>query len=149
MPEAARADHDARGARIEQGNRLTDGVLGRDAGIGESGDVFRPSAWVQLHARPRRGEQLLRHAAVVRQARERAAFAVHVIAGPASAAQPAGWGGVQDDGVAGFDIRYCRADLMHPAGVLMAECDISLSSTPTRGNPRSTISLMRLSSAAA
>jgi hypothetical protein len=29
---------------------------------------------------------------------------------------------VQDDGVADFDIRYGRADLMHPAGVLMAEC---------------------------
>jgi len=53
VPEAARADHDARGARIEQGNRLANGVVCRDAGIGESGDVFGPGARVEFHARAR------------------------------------------------------------------------------------------------
>jgi hypothetical protein len=65
VSEAAGADHDTRRARIEQRNRLAYSVVGRDTGVGQGGDVLRPSARVQLHAGASRGEQVFRHAAVV------------------------------------------------------------------------------------
>ena len=77
---------------------------------------------VELHAGPRRGEQVLRHPAVgAVQPGEDALGAVHVLAGAAGAAQPAGRRRVQDHGVADRDVGDRGADLVHPAGVLVAD----------------------------
>ena len=47
--------------------------------------------------------------------------AVHVVAGPAGPAQAAGRGRVQDHGVADGHVGDRRADLVHPARVLVAQ----------------------------
>ena len=111
----------AGGARVEQRDGLADRVVGGDAGVGERGDVLRLGLRVELDAGPRRGEQVLGHPAVARQAGERAVDAVHVVAGPAGAAQPAGRRRVQDHRVADGHVGDRGADLVHPAGVLVAE----------------------------
>jgi hypothetical protein len=46
---------------------------------------------------------------------------VHVVPGPAEAAEAAGRQGVEDDRVAWGDMADGRADLVDPPGVLMAE----------------------------
>ena len=121
VAEAARADHHAGGARVEQRDGLADRVVGGDAGVGEGGDVLGLGLRVELDAGPGRGEQVLGHAAVAATGRGTAVLAVHVVAGPAGAAQPAGRGRVQDDRVADGHVGDRRADLVHPAGVLVAE----------------------------
>ena len=121
MAQAASADDHAGGARVQQRDGLTDRVVGRDARVGQGGDVLWPGLRVQFHAGPGRGQQVFGHAAVGGQAGERAVDAVHVVAGPAGVAQPAGRGGVQDDGVADGHVGHRRTDLMHPAGVLVPE----------------------------
>ncbi len=121
MTQAAGADQHTRRARVQQRDRLAYGVVGGDAGIGERRDVLRPRLRVELDAGPRRGQQVVGHAAVVRQAGERAVGAVHVVAGPAGPAQPARRRRVQDDRVADLHVGHRRADLVHPARVLVAE----------------------------
>ena len=112
----------AGGARVEQRDRLAHRVVGGDAGIGQRRDVLRLGRRVELDAGPGRGEQVLRHAAVVSESPGKELFdAVHVLAGPAGAAQPAGRRRVQDHGVADGDVGHRRADLVHPAGVLVAD----------------------------
>src|SRR5262249_37866253 len=64
VAEAARADHHAGGARVEQRDGLADRVVGGDAGIGQGGHVLRLGLWVELDAGPGRGEQIIGHAAV-------------------------------------------------------------------------------------
>ena len=53
------------------------------------------------------------------EAGEGAVLAVHVVAGPAGAAQPAGDQRVHDHGVADLDVGHAGADLVHPARVLV------------------------------
>ena len=48
-------------------------------------------------------------------------LALHVVAGPAGQAQPAGRLRVQDHRVADGHVRDALADLVHPAGVLVAD----------------------------
>ena len=96
-------------------------LVAGDAGVGERGHVLRLGRGVELDAGPGRGEQVLGHAAVAGQAGELAVDAVHVVAGPAGMAQPAGGGRMQDDGVAHRHVGDRGADLVHPAGVLVAQ----------------------------
>src|SRR5215469_7924198 len=121
VAEPARADHDAAGARVEQRDGLADRMVGGDAGVGERGHVLRLGRRVELDAGPGRGEQVLGHAAVARQAGELAVGAVHVVAGPAGAAEATGGGGMQDDGIADGHVGDRGADLVHPARVLVAQ----------------------------
>src|ERR1700722_9337217 len=121
VSEAAGADDDGGGAGVEQRQRLADGVVGGDPGVGEGGDIPRLGGGVELDARPGGREQVLGHSAVGRQAGEGRVLAVHVVARPARVAQAAGRGGGEDDGVADRDVGDGGADLAHPAGVLMAE----------------------------
>ena len=65
-------------------------------------------------------EQELGEAAVAVDAGERAVDAVHVVAAPARPAQPARDERVHDHGVADLDVGHAGADLVHPAGVLVA-----------------------------
>ena len=121
VAQAARADDHAGGAGVEQRESLADRVVGGDAGVGEGRDVLGLRLRVQLDAGPGRGQQVLGHAAVPGQAGELAVLAVHVVAGPAGVAQAVGRCGVQDDGVADGHVGDRRADLVHPARVLVAE----------------------------
>src|SRR3954466_989226 len=120
VAQAARADHDALGAGAEDRNRLLHGVDRREAGVGERGDLGRLQRRVGLHDRARAREQVLGEAAVRVDAGKRAVLAVHVVAQPAGATEAAGDERVDDDGVADLDVRHAGADLVHPAGVLMA-----------------------------
>src|SRR4029453_5297116 len=52
---------------------------------------------------------------------EVAVGAVHVVPGPAVAAEPAGGQGMEDHGVAGGDVADGGAEVVDPAGVLVAE----------------------------
>src|SRR5579859_66426 len=121
MAQAPRPYHDGRRARVQQADGLAYRMVGGDAGVSECRNLSRPGLRVELHAGARRGEQVLGHPAVVGQAGERVVGAVHVVAGPAGPAQPAGRGRVQDHGVADGHVGDRRADLVYPAGVLVAE----------------------------
>ena len=88
VAKAARADKHAGGARIQQRESLTDRVICRDPGVGERRDILRLGLRVEPDARAGRGEQVVGHPAVSRQAGERAVDAVHVIPGPAG---PPAW----------------------------------------------------------
>ena len=122
MAEAAGPDDDRGRARVEQRQRLAHRVVRRDAGVGQRGDVLRLGRRVELHAGARRGEQVLRHPAVgAVQPREDALGAVHVLAGSAGAAQAAGRRRVQDHRVPDGHVGHRRADLVHPAGVLVTD----------------------------
>src|SRR5215207_8348597 len=121
VAEAAGPDDHTGGARIQQGHGLADGVVGGQAGVGQGGHVGRLELGVDLDHRPGPGPQELGHAAVAVEAGEEAVDAVHVVAGPAVATEPAGRLGVEDDRVAGGDVGDGRADLVDPAGVLVAE----------------------------
>src|SRR5215218_171789 len=120
VAEAAGADHDAPRPRAEHGDRLLHGVDRGQAGVGQRGDLRRLEPRVELHDRPRAREQEVREAAVPVDARERAVLAVHVVARATRTAQAAGDERVDDDGVADLDVRHRRADLVDPAGVLVA-----------------------------
>ena len=69
--------------------------------------------------RSRAGHEEVGEAAVAVDARERAVDAVHVVAGAARPAQPAGDVRMHDHRVADLDVGHRRADLVHPAGVLV------------------------------
>ena len=119
MPEAAGADdHHAR-ARAQYRDRLLDGVDRGEAGIGERGDVLGLEAGAELDHRARGGLQQVGEPTVAVDTRERAVEAVHVVADAAGQAQAAGDVGMDDDGVADLDVADARADLVHPARVLM------------------------------
>jgi hypothetical protein len=97
-------------------------VVGGDARVGQRGHVGRVRARVELDAGPRRGAQVLGHAAVVaRQAGEERRLALHVATPPAGQAQPARGLRVQDHGVADGHVGDARADLVHPARVLVPD----------------------------
>src|SRR5690348_14804881 len=70
VAQAPRPYHDRRRARVQQGDGLAYRMIGSDARVGERGDVGRLGLRVELHASARRGEQVLGHPAVVRQAGE-------------------------------------------------------------------------------
>src|SRR3954464_13729387 len=120
VAQAARADHDALRPGAEDGDRLLHGVDGGQPGVGERGDLGRLERRVELHDRARAGEQVLGEAAVAVDAGERAVLAVHVVAATARTAQPARDERVDDDRVADLDVRHAGADLVDPAGVLVA-----------------------------
>ncbi len=121
VAEPAGADQHTGGAGVEQGDRLAHGVVGRDAGVGERRDILRPGCRVEPHTGPCRGEQVLRHSAIATEAGERAAAAMHVLPCPAGPAQPAGGRGMQNHRVADPHVADRGADLVHPAGVLVAD----------------------------
>src|SRR5215207_2274293 len=118
---AAVPDDHTGGARIQQGHGLADGVVGGQAGVGQGGHVGRLELGVDLDHRPGPGPQVGGHAAVGIEAGEEAVDAVHVVPGPAGAAEAAGRLGVEDHRVPGGDVADVRADLVDPAGVLVAE----------------------------
>src|SRR6185312_15203202 len=120
VAEAARPDDDALRAGAEDRDRLLDGVDRRQAGVGERGDVHRVERRVELHDRARAREQILREAAVAVDARERAVLAVHVVAPAAGATEAARDERVHDHRVADRHVRDAGADLVDPAGVLVA-----------------------------
>ena len=122
VAQPSRALHDRGRARVQQRHRLADRVVGRDTGVGERRDVLRLRLGLELHAGPCAGAQVLRHAAVVAgQAGEVVVGALHVLAAPTRRAQPARGERVQDHGVADLDVRDPVADLVDPAGVLVAD----------------------------
>ena len=64
VAQSAGADHRAGGAGVQQRDHLAHGVVGRDAGVGQGRDVLGSGGLrVELHAGPRGGQQVLRHAA--------------------------------------------------------------------------------------
>ena len=120
VAQAAGADDDDLGPRAQDRDRLLDRVDRRQPRVGQRRDVGRRQRRVELDHRPRAREQEVGEAAVAVDARERAVLAVHVVARAARAAQPAGDERVHDDRVADLDVRDRRADLVDPAGVLVA-----------------------------
>src|SRR4051812_31292620 len=120
MAEAAGADDDRLGPGAEHRDRLLDGVDRGEPGVGQRGDLGRLERGVELDDRAGARQQVLGEAAVAADAGERAVLAVHVVALAAGTAQPARDERVDDDGVADLDVRDAGADLVHPAGVLVA-----------------------------
>lgn len=120
VAEAAGADHHDAGARAEDSDRLLDGVDRGEPGVGERGDVRGLQGGVELDDRARARQQELGEAAVAVDAGKRAVLAMHVVAGAARPAQPAGDERVDDDGIPDLDVRDRRSDLVDPAGVLVA-----------------------------
>jgi hypothetical protein len=108
-------------ARVQQRGRLLDRVVGGQAGVGQRGDVLGVQDRVELDHRPRGGLEQVGEPAVDRDAREEVVLAVHVVAGAAGPAEAAGDQRMDDDRVADLDVGHGRADLLHPAGVLVAE----------------------------
>ena len=112
----------ARVPGYRSGDRLLDRVVGGKPGVGERGDVLRAaSAGRALRPSARSGRAGIGEPAVADRCRGRRVLAVHVVAGAARAAQPAGDQGVQDDRVADRDVGDRGADLLDPAGVLVTE----------------------------
>src|SRR3954447_6803381 len=120
VAEAARADHDALRARAEDRDRLLDRVDHGQPRVRQRGDVGRVQRRVELHDRARAREQVLGEAAVAVDPGERPVLAVHVVAQTAGAAQAARDKRVDDHGVADLNVRHAGADLVDPAGVLVA-----------------------------
>ena len=80
--------------------RLGHRVVRGQAGVGQRGDVGRLQRVVELDDAAGGGLEVFGVPAVGVDARERAVRAVHVVTGPAGAAQPAGGQRVQDHLVA-------------------------------------------------
>jgi hypothetical protein len=121
MPEPAGADHDAGRPGIQQRDRLLHRVIGGNPGIGERRDILRLRRRIELDAGAGGSQQVLGHPAIGGQPGERGVLAVHVIPGPAGAAQAAGRRRMQDDGVADGHVGDRGPDLVYPPGVLMPE----------------------------
>jgi hypothetical protein len=96
-------------------------VIGRESGVGERGDVGRLQRLVDLHHAARRCLQIVGVAAVGVDAGEGAGLAVHVVAGAAGPAQPAGDQRMHDHLVTLPDVGDRGADRLDPAGVLVAD----------------------------
>ena len=120
-PKSSCADDDAAVAGRQTPGRLGRGVVGGQAGVGQRGDVGRLQRVVDLDDAARRGLQILGVATVGVDAGEFVGLAMHVVAGAAGAAQPAGDQRVQDHLVALGDVGHRRADGVHPAGVFVAD----------------------------
>jgi hypothetical protein len=105
----------------QQGHGLADRVVGGQPGVGQGGHVGRLELGVDLDHRPCPGLEVRGHATVGVETGEEAVHAVHVVAGPAVPTEPAGRLRVQDDGVPWGDVADVRADLVDPAGVLVAQ----------------------------
>jgi hypothetical protein len=121
VTEPTRADNDAGAARVQQRGCLLDGVVRRKAGIRQRRDVCGLGIRGKPDKRPSRRAQQVRHAAIAVDARERARVAVHIVAGPARPAEPAGGQRVQDHSVAGLHVSDRRAHLADPTSVLVPE----------------------------
>ena len=119
VAEPAGADHDRLGARLQHRDRLLDGVDRGQAGVGQRGDVLGLKG-IDLDHRARARLQQLGEAAVTVDPGKRAVEAVHVVADPAGPAEAAGDERVHDHRVADFDVGHAGADLVDPAGVLVA-----------------------------
>ena len=120
VAQPACADDDAL-SRGQPPGSLRRGVVGGEARVGKCGDVGRLERVVDLHHAARRRLQVVGVPAVGVDAREVVRLAVHVVAGPAGAAQPAGDQRMHDHLVALGDVGDRRADRVHPAGVLVAD----------------------------
>src|SRR6476659_1907074 len=120
VPEATRADHDAELTRAGRARHLRGRVIGGQTGVGERGDVGGLERIVDLDHAAGGGAQILRVATVGVDPRELTVLEVHVVAGPAGPAQPAGDQRMQDHLVTHGDIGHRVADGVHPAGVLVA-----------------------------
>src|SRR3954454_15783140 len=120
VPEPAGADHHRLRARAQHRDRLLDGVDRGQPGVGERGDRGGLQRRVELDLRAGAGEQEVGEAAVAVDAGEGAVDAVHVVTAPARAAQAAGDERMHDHRVADLDVGDPGADLVDPAGVLVA-----------------------------
>ena len=126
MAEAADPDHDGGGLGGQQGQRVLDGVVGREPRVGER----RGLDWVKVvewHEVAGVGhEHELRHTAVAAEPATAVSDLRHVLAHilrreRARLAATAAPDEVHGDRFALAEARHARARCRHPAGVLVAE----------------------------
>jgi hypothetical protein len=107
-------------AGAQQRQRLADHVHDGQAGVRVRGDVGRFQAGRKREDTAVGGREQFGEAAVAGEAGEgQAPGAAHVVADAARRAEAARQLGVADDGVAHGDVLDLRADVVHPAGVLV------------------------------
>ena len=104
MAETSRSDDHHFCPGIEVGCRLLDSVIGRQAGIRQSSDIFGVQAGIQFDDRACTGLEQVGHPPVHRDARESLVGAVHIIACPARATETTGDQRVHDHGISHRDI---------------------------------------------
>ncbi|KAF0963120.1 hypothetical protein MLGJGCBP_03750 [Rhodococcus sp. T7] len=121
VAESARSDHDAHVSGPGGLRGLGDGVVRRQARVGEGGDVGRFERVVDPDHAAGGGAKVFGVPAVDVDAGEPAVLAVDVVAESARPAQPARDERVQDDLVADRDIGDGVAHGVDPAGVLVAD----------------------------
>jgi hypothetical protein len=114
-------DDDAAVAGRETPRGLGCRVVGGEAGIGERGDIRWFQCFIDLHDAAGRCLQVLGIPAVGVDARKRTGLAMHVVAGAAGPAQPAGDQRVDDDLVLLADVGHRGPDCMHPTGILVPD----------------------------
>ncbi len=120
MPKPSGAhDHGLR-ARVERRHRFPDSVVGGQPCVREGRYVLRFEDRVELHNRPGVGLEEVGESAVAGEAGELAVLAVHVVAGPARAAEATSHEGVADHRVPHGYVGDGRADLLDPAGVFVS-----------------------------
>src|SRR5439155_18038999 len=117
------AEHDNRRTSLDPAQNLLDGGVGGDTRVGKWRKRSRIGPRREPDDRPHTRFEKFGVAAVrrVKTRKERPSGAVHVIAGPTVATQPATRLGVQDHRVALDQVRHGRADLFDPAGVLVTQ----------------------------
>ena len=122
VAEAAGADHDARGARVAAaGYALRTAWY---AVMPASASAATSFGWVDGSSFTQARAEVSRYSAIPPSLSSPGNVlfdAVHVVAGPAGPAQPAGRRRVQDHRVADGHVGHRGADLVHPAGVLVAD----------------------------
>src|SRR5215203_1376328 len=121
VAEAPRAHDDSLRHRVQGLHARPDGVVSGEASVGQRRYVFGLKNRIELHDRAHVGLQKVGEAAVAGEAGELAVLTVHVVAGPAGAAEAAGHEGVADHRVPHGYVRDARADLLDPARVLVAQ----------------------------
>lgn len=111
-----------RGARAQQRHGLPNHVHDCESGVSVRGDGGRfQSGRQREHPTIGRLQQLGEPAGTIQTSEVQTARAPHVVTDPAGRAEPAGQLRVADHRVTDDDVLHPWADLLYPAGVLVAQ----------------------------
>ena len=121
MAETAHTEHHYPVAGPQQRRGPLAGPVGGESGIGERAQLRQVGVGIDFQHRPFVGEQVLGVAAVDRDARSAAVGRMGVEAGAFRRTEPATDEGEADDRIAHRHRGDLGTDLVHPAGVLVAE----------------------------
>src|SRR5207247_7989622 len=121
VTQAASSNHDCLCARIQQRRSLLYRVVCSEPCIGQSSNIFRLKARIQLDDCACARLQEVRHATIDANTRKCRVDTMHIIPCAAGPAEAAGDQWMNNDGISYSYIADRRPNLMHPAGIFMSQ----------------------------